>query len=62
MNVLIGLGVFFLVLLIVGLVWAQVMSARHPEPLWDWDTLDPELDKVTFSHSWVSCRTSIKPV
>lgn len=49
MNVLIGLGVFFLVLLVVGLVWAQVMSARHPEPLWDWDTLEPELDKVTFS-------------
>ena len=48
MTVVIGIGLILLVGILAGLVWAQVLDRRHPEPLWDWDALEPTLDQVTF--------------
>ena len=36
--------------LIVGsLLWARRLSSDRPEPIWDWDELESELDAVLFS-------------
>lgn len=29
-------------------LYVRAMRAAHPEPLWDWDALEPELDQVRF--------------
>jgi len=34
--------------LVAALWWARSMAKKHPEPLWDWDALEPELDQVVF--------------
>ena len=37
------------VAVVAGLVgWVRRLQARHPEPLWDWNALAPELDRVVF--------------
>ena len=48
MAVLALMSAVVLVLVVSSLAWARRMKVRHPEPLWDWDTLEPELDRVVF--------------
>ena len=33
---------------VVALLWTRKMDREHPEPIWDWDALEPELDGVVF--------------
>jgi len=34
--------------LVVLLLWTRQMDRLHPEPVWDWAALEPELDSVVF--------------
>ena len=47
---MVWLAVGGVVVFVIVLVWSWTlrMQAQHPETLWDWDVLEPELDKVVF--------------
>lgn len=48
LSILGAIALFLIAAGLVGLLYARSEAAAHPEPLWDWDALEPELDQVVF--------------